>query len=72
MDIKKIIGDNVRGHRKKLGWTQEKLGVRADLSSEYLSRLEKGKKNASAETLYQIAKTLKIEVGALFIPESYK
>jgi len=37
-----------------------------------LSRLEKGKKNASAETLYQIAKTLKIEVGALFIPESYK
>ena len=72
MNFKKIIGDNVRGYRKKAGWTQEKLGVRTKLSSEYLSRLEKGQKNAGAETLQKIAITLKIEVGALFIPESYK
>lgn len=72
MNIKRIIGENIRGYRKKLGWTQEKLGVRAKLNSQYLSRLELGQENVKAETLYKIATILKIDVGVLFVPESYK
>lgn len=72
MNIKKIIGDNVRGYRKKIGWTQEKLGVRSKLNSQYISRLELGQESIKAETLHKIAQTLKVDIGLFFRVESYK
>ena len=72
MNIKRIIGENVRGYRKKLGWTQEKMGVRGKLSPEYISSLENGKENPKAETLLKIAAILKIHPGLLFDPHSFK
>jgi transcriptional regulator with XRE-family HTH domain len=70
VNIRKTIGENIRTYRKKLGWTQEKLGVRAELHSHYISRLELGQENVQIATLEKIAKTLKIDVHLLFeIPE---
>ena len=72
MNIKKVIGDNVRGYRKKLGWTQEKMGVRGKISPEYISSLENGKENPKAETIVKIASVLKITPAMLFEPSSHK
>lgn len=72
MTIKSIVGENIRGFRKEIGWTQEKLAVRAKLNSEYISRLERGLENATLETLHKIAKTLQIDVWLLLKRDSYK
>lgn len=72
MDIQKIVGDNIRGYRKKILWTQEKLSVRSKISSPYISRIEVGHENPSVSVLATLAKTLRIELYQLFIKESYK
>jgi transcriptional regulator with XRE-family HTH domain len=66
MDVKSFVGQNIRNERKKTGWSQEKLAVRADINSQYLSRLELGQENVKIETLQKIARALKIEIGQLF------
>ncbi len=72
MNVKKIVGDNVRGYRKKAGWTQVRLSVRAGINSEHLSRLENGSENMKVETLQKLASELDVELYRLFIKDSYK
>ncbi|MEI8134790.1 MAG: helix-turn-helix transcriptional regulator [bacterium] len=72
MLIQKIVGDNIRGYRKKIQWTQEKLSVRSKISSPYISRIEKGHENPSVSVLATLANTLKVELFQFFIKESYK
>jgi transcriptional regulator with XRE-family HTH domain len=72
MNVKKIVGDNIRGFRKKIEWTQEKLAVRSGINSEHISRIENGRENATIETLTKLAKELKIETYLLLIKDSYK
>jgi transcriptional regulator with XRE-family HTH domain len=71
MDIKKLVGDNIRGYRKRIGWTQEKLAVRSKMNSEHISRMENGTENITLETIQKLASKLGIEVYLLFIKESY-
>ena len=66
MDVKKLLGSNVRKARKNLGWTQEQLAYRSHLNPQYISRFELGQENVKVETLQKIAKVLKTEVGDLF------
>ena len=72
MNAKKIVGDNVRGYRKAIGWTQVQLSVRAEINSEHLSRLEGGLENATIETMQKLANQLDVELYKLFIKDSYK
>ena len=69
MSIKTIVGENIRRARRQLGWTQEKLGIRASLHSHYISRLELGQENVTVETLEKIAKVLKVTVASFFESE---
>jgi transcriptional regulator with XRE-family HTH domain len=66
VDVKKLLGANVRKSRKKLGWTQEQLAQRSRLNAQYISRFELGQENVKVETLQKIARVLKIEIGNLF------
>ena len=72
MNIKKVIGANVRGYRKKLGYSQEKMGTLGDLTPEFISSVENGHENPKAETIVKLAKVLKIIPGKLFEPNSFK
>ena len=72
MTIYKIIGDNIRGIREKKGWTQEKLGVRANLNDKYIGCIERAEKKASIDALLVIAKVLHIDFYKLFIIDSHK
>jgi transcriptional regulator with XRE-family HTH domain len=66
VNVKKLLGSNVRKARKTLGWTQEQLAYRSRLNSQYISRFELGQENVKVETLQKIAKVLKTEIGNLF------
>jgi transcriptional regulator with XRE-family HTH domain len=72
VNVRKLVGANVRRFRKEIGWTQEKLAVRAKLNSQYISRLELGQENVKIETLAKIAKELKIEMSLLFVASPSK
>ena len=72
MNYRIILGDNIRGFRNNLGWTQEKLAARAKLTNDYISRVELGKDGISADTIVTIAKVFKIEPNILLIKDAYK
>jgi transcriptional regulator with XRE-family HTH domain len=72
VSLDKIVGDNVRGYRKKKNLTQEALAIKAGLSPNFLSAFENGRETLSLKRLEKLIKILKMEPHLLFIPESYK
>jgi len=72
MDIKRIAGDNIRGFRSHLGWSQEKLAGKTDLFYTYIGKVERAEATISISNLAKIAKALKVETHVLLIKDSYK
>jgi transcriptional regulator with XRE-family HTH domain len=72
VNLLETVSTNIRYYRKSANFTQEALGVKSKLSSDYLSRLERGEENISILSLERIAKALKIPPHLLLVPESYK
>lgn len=60
MDMRKLIGDNCARIRKAKGMTQEELSEKSGLSQQYLSDLERGKRNPTIVTIYHIAQALEV------------
>jgi transcriptional regulator with XRE-family HTH domain len=72
VSIDKIVGDNIRGYRKKKNIPQESLAMKAGLSPNFLSAFENGRETLSLKRLEKLIRVLKIKPHLLFIPESYK
>lgn len=68
MDMRKLVGRNCERIRKERGWTQEYLAERAGLSQQYLSGLERGKRNPTIVTIYEIAQALNVSHVDLVAP----
>ena len=62
----KIIQYNIKKYRKLRNLTQAKLSEACDISQDYLSEIERGKKTPSLETLIKIARQLNIKPQELF------
>jgi transcriptional regulator with XRE-family HTH domain len=60
MDMRKLVGDNCARIRKARGFTQEELASRSGLTQQYLSDLERGKRNPTIVTVYEIALALEV------------
>jgi transcriptional regulator with XRE-family HTH domain len=60
-----ILARRMRSRRKTLGLTQEQLAEKADLSANYIAKLELGDRIPSFSTLVCIAEALDIEVFEL-------
>ena len=58
MDMRKLVGRNVRRLREKSGLTQEKLSEVSGFSQQYISGLEQGRRNPTIVTLHELAKAL--------------
>ena len=58
MDMRKLVGDNVRHYRIKKGLSQEEYADLCGFSQQYLSGLEQGKRNPTIVTLFELAKAL--------------
>lgn len=72
MDIRIIVGDNIRGFRHKLDYTQEKLAEHADLHINYISSVERGERNLGLLNLIKIGKAMKIKPHLLLVKNSYR
>ena len=59
--IRKVLGVNVKYYRFLIGYTQEQLAEKCELSPRYISDIENFKGNIPIDTLENIAKYLKVE-----------
>ena len=58
MDMRKLVGKNLSRLRQEKGLTQEELAARSGFSQQYLSGLERGQRNPTVVTLYELALAL--------------
>jgi transcriptional regulator with XRE-family HTH domain len=58
MDMRRLVGRNVRRIRQKRGLTQEKFAEISGFSQQYLSSLENGRRNPTVVTIYELASAL--------------
>jgi transcriptional regulator with XRE-family HTH domain len=66
MDVKRLIGENVRARRIAARLSQEAFAAKIGVEQSYLSGLEAGRRNPTAVTLWHISVALRIRPGALF------
>ena len=66
------VGERIKEQRSKLGWTQEKLATTAKMSTGFLSDLETGKRNVSADYLMEISHALGVSLDFLMKGDSSK
>lgn len=65
MDMRQLVGFNIKRVRKKLGMTQERFAELSGFQQHYLSEVENGKRNISIITLYELATALGVSPGEL-------
>jgi transcriptional regulator with XRE-family HTH domain len=68
MDMRRLVGDNCARIRKGRGMTQEQLAERSGLSQQYISDLERGKRNPTVVTLWELAQALGVSHVELVQP----
>jgi len=69
MDMRKLVGRNLARLRQAQKLTQEELAMRSGFSQQYLSDMERGLKNPTIITLYEIALALGVSHVALIEPD---
>jgi len=62
MDIWHLVGSNVAARRRARGWSQEAFADKCGFSQQYLSGLEKGRRNPTLKTMAELAKALGVGV----------
>jgi transcriptional regulator with XRE-family HTH domain len=72
IEIEKIIGDNVRGFRERLGVSQEKLAEYADVHRTFIGTIERGEQNISVKSIVKMAEALKVAPYVLLVKNAFK
>lgn len=58
MDMRELVGRNFARLRREKGLTQEEVAARSGFSQQYISSLERGRRNPTVITLYELAQAL--------------
>jgi transcriptional regulator with XRE-family HTH domain len=62
---RRLLGEAVRTKRKTAKFSQEKLAEKAELSTVFISRIERGKESPSVDSLVKLARALRVRVRDL-------
>jgi transcriptional regulator with XRE-family HTH domain len=65
-NVKEILAQNLKKHRKRLGITQPELAEKAGLSTNYLGMIEVARNFPTADVLERLAAALGIKSNELF------
>jgi len=68
MDMRKLVGLNIRRIRVARQMTQEQFAERSGFSQQYISDLERGRRNPTIVSLYELAQALDSTPIALLTP----
>jgi transcriptional regulator with XRE-family HTH domain len=70
MDMRKLVGANVRQIRQDRGLTQEQLAEASGFSQQYISDLERGLRNPTVVTLFELSQALGSTPVCLITPST--
>lgn len=70
MDMRRLVGRNFARLRQQQGLTQEVVAERSGHGQQYLSNLERGKRNPTIVTLFEIAQALGVSHTELVRPDA--
>ena len=68
--MRRLVGRNVARIRRAKGLSQEELAARSGYSQQYLSGLERGRRNPTIVTLHELALALGVGHLDLLAPET--
>ncbi len=66
MDIRRMVGRNIRTARIAAGISQEELAARMAVDQGYVSSLEAGKRNPTILTIWHVSEALGVSPDVLF------
>ncbi len=66
MSERQLIGKRIQELRKSKKFSQEQIAEKADISPNYLSRIECGKENPTLDMLIKLTNALDIEMWEMF------
>jgi transcriptional regulator with XRE-family HTH domain len=69
MDMRLLVGRNVKRIRVARGLTQEELAERSGFSQQYLSDLERGRRNPTIVSLWELSQALSATPVDLITPD---
>ena len=69
MDMRKLVGRNFERLRKQKSFTQEKFAEASGFTQQYISGLERGRRNPTIVTLFELASALGVSHVDLVIPD---
>jgi transcriptional regulator with XRE-family HTH domain len=58
MDMRRLVGLNVKRLRERKGLTQEQFAELSGFSQQYISSLERGRRNPTIITIYELSLAL--------------
>ena len=64
--LKNKIGQRIIELRKKKGWSQSDLARACNKDRQAIEKLENGKVNPTAYTIYEVAKVLGVSLSEIF------
>jgi transcriptional regulator with XRE-family HTH domain len=66
MDIKRVVGKNIRRYRIEAELSQKELAAGMSVEQGYVRRLEAGKRNPTIVRIWRAAEALDVSPAALF------
>ncbi len=69
MDMRKLVGRNFARLRQERSLKQEEVAARSGFSQQYISGLERGRRNPTVITLYELAQALGVSHEELLRPD---
>jgi transcriptional regulator with XRE-family HTH domain len=69
MDMRRLVGRNFARLRLAKGFTQERFAEVSGVTQQYVSGLERGKRNPTVVTLYHLATALGVRPVELVMPD---
>jgi transcriptional regulator with XRE-family HTH domain len=69
MDMRRLVGRNAKKIRLAKGLTQEEFAERSGFSQQYISDLERGLRNPTVVSLYELAQALGVTHMELVQPD---
>ncbi|MBS0044745.1 helix-turn-helix domain-containing protein [Shewanella sp. SW36] len=64
-DLAIQFGAKLRAERKRLGISQDKMALLAEIDRSYVGRIERGEVNITLEKAYQLAEVLGCDIRVL-------
>ena len=69
MDMRQLVGRNFARLRREKGLTQEQVEERSGFSQQYLSDLERGKRNPTIVSLFELSQAIGVSHVDLVQPD---